>query len=174
ADHVSNLLNVTWLTKSDAGVLHRKARYGSPRTCSLNYYRRPSWGTTMDITEPWATRPVDPPVYLLSRWLFLRLLGAVYLVAFVAGGASPGPPWRTRHPARRIVPRAGPCAVRRRGLPPVSHPLLARRERRRAAAARLGWRRPGALAHRRRRAGPRPPAPLDVLPVAQRRRPSLP
>src|SRR2546429_7493571 len=38
----------------------------------------------MDITEPWATRPADPPVYLLSRWLFLRLLGAVYLVAFVS------------------------------------------------------------------------------------------
>src|SRR5437660_12753354 len=52
--------------------------------CSLNYYRPPSWGTTMDITEPWATRPADPPVYLLSRWLFFRLLGAVYLVAFVS------------------------------------------------------------------------------------------
>src|SRR5437667_4480802 len=37
----------------------------------------------MDITEAWATRPADPPAYLLSRWLFLRLLGAVYLVAFV-------------------------------------------------------------------------------------------
>src|SRR5437016_5235309 len=50
--------------------------------CSLNYYRPTSWDTTMDITAAWATRPVDPPVYLLSRWLFLRLLGAVYLVAF--------------------------------------------------------------------------------------------
>src|SRR5437660_5168125 len=38
----------------------------------------------MDITEAWATRPVAPPVYLLSRWLFLRLLGAVYLIAFVS------------------------------------------------------------------------------------------
>src|SRR5437773_6796590 len=38
----------------------------------------------MDITEPWATRPADPPVYLVSRWLFIRLLGAVYLVAFVS------------------------------------------------------------------------------------------
>jgi hypothetical protein len=38
----------------------------------------------MDITEARATRPVDPPGYLLSRWLFLRLLGAVYLVAFVS------------------------------------------------------------------------------------------
>src|SRR5256885_1499303 len=27
----SNLLDVTWITQSDAGVLHRKARYGSPR-----------------------------------------------------------------------------------------------------------------------------------------------
>src|SRR5438105_10585683 len=52
--------------------------------CSLNYYRPPSWDTTMDITAAWATRPVDPPVYLLSRWLFLRLLGAVYLVAVVS------------------------------------------------------------------------------------------
>jgi len=38
----------------------------------------------MDITEAWATRAVDPPAYLLSRWLFLRLLGAVYLIAFVS------------------------------------------------------------------------------------------
>src|SRR5205085_4428743 len=52
--------------------------------CSINYYRPPSWGTTMDITEAWATRAVDPPAYLLSRWLFLRLLGAVYLIAFVS------------------------------------------------------------------------------------------
>src|SRR2546421_11441961 len=40
----------------------------------------------MDITEPWATRPAGAPApaYLLSRWLFLRLLGAAYLVAFVS------------------------------------------------------------------------------------------
>src|SRR6266568_3222823 len=38
----------------------------------------------MDITEAWATRPADHPAYLLSRWLFLRLLGAVYLIAFVS------------------------------------------------------------------------------------------
>ncbi|HEX3235086.1 MAG TPA: lipase maturation factor family protein [Gemmatimonadales bacterium] len=29
-------------------------------------------------------RPPEPPTYLLSRWLFLRLLGAVYLVAFAS------------------------------------------------------------------------------------------
>src|SRR5207248_715841 len=81
----SNLLDVTWITRSDAGVLHRKARYGSPRGRVPYHYRRtPSWGTTMDVTEPWATRPADPPAYLLSRWLFLRLLGAVYLVAFAS------------------------------------------------------------------------------------------
>jgi hypothetical protein len=38
----------------------------------------------MDITEAWATRPADPPAYLLSRWLFLRLLGVAYLIAFVS------------------------------------------------------------------------------------------
>src|SRR2546421_3047419 len=40
----------------------------------------------MDITDPWATRPAaaPAPAYLLSRWLFLRLLGVVYLVAFVS------------------------------------------------------------------------------------------
>src|SRR5256886_17278574 len=92
----------------------------------------------------------------------------------VAGGASPGPPWRTWDPARRSVPRAGPCAVRGGGLPPVSHPLLGRRGRRHAAAARLGWRRPGALAHRRHRARSRPLAPLDRLSVAQRRGPDIP
>jgi hypothetical protein len=29
-------------------------------------------------------RPPEPPTYLLSRWLFLRLLGAVYLIAFAS------------------------------------------------------------------------------------------
>src|ERR1041385_9365069 len=38
----------------------------------------------MDITEAWATRPADPPASLLSRWLFLRLLGVAYLIAFVS------------------------------------------------------------------------------------------
>ncbi|HYT05747.1 MAG TPA: lipase maturation factor family protein [Gemmatimonadales bacterium] len=38
----------------------------------------------MSITEPWATRPRDRPTYLLSRWLFLRLLGVIYLIAFVS------------------------------------------------------------------------------------------
>jgi len=38
----------------------------------------------MEITEAWATHPGDLPPYLLSRWLFLRLLGAVYFVAFVS------------------------------------------------------------------------------------------
>src|SRR2546430_15227267 len=75
--------------------------------CSPNSYRPPSWGTTMDITEPWATRPVDPPVYLLSRWLFLRLLGAVYLVAFVSL-AVPVPGLPCGHgilPARSVLER---------------------------------------------------------------------
>ena len=39
---------------------------------------------TIDITEPWATRRIEAPTYLLSRWLFLRLLGVVYLVAFLS------------------------------------------------------------------------------------------
>src|SRR5579884_1106395 len=34
----------------------------------------------MSVTEGWATRPG----YLLSRWLFLRLLGVVYAVAFAS------------------------------------------------------------------------------------------
>src|SRR2546426_8496180 len=42
----------------------------------------------MGITEPRATDlpppPPPRPTYLLSRWLFLRLLGVVYLVAFVS------------------------------------------------------------------------------------------
>src|SRR5438034_3438271 len=44
----------------------------------------------MGITEPRATDlpppppPSPRPTYLLSRWLFLRLLGVVYLVAFVS------------------------------------------------------------------------------------------
>ncbi len=44
----------------------------------------------MGITEPRATDlpppppPSPRPTYLLSRWLFLRLLGVVYLIAFVS------------------------------------------------------------------------------------------
>src|SRR5947209_19207489 len=42
----------------------------------------------MGITEPRATDlpppPPPRPTYVLSRWLFLRLLGVVYFVAFVS------------------------------------------------------------------------------------------
>src|SRR3989442_3211261 len=44
----------------------------------------------MGITEPRATDlpppppPPPPPTYLLSRWLFLRLLGVIYFIAFVS------------------------------------------------------------------------------------------
>jgi lipase maturation factor 1 len=40
----------------------------------------------MDITDPSATRTADEPTYVLSRWLFLRLLGVVYFIAFVSLG----------------------------------------------------------------------------------------
>src|SRR5207245_2630131 len=39
---------------------------------------------TIDVTEALATRQADAPTYLLSRWLFVRLLGVVYLVAFLS------------------------------------------------------------------------------------------
>jgi len=48
-----------------------------------HYYRLRREDTTADITEGLATR-ADPPNYVLSRWLFLRLLGVVYCVAFVS------------------------------------------------------------------------------------------
>ena len=32
--------------------------------------------------------PNGPPAYLLSRWVFLRLLGLTYLLAFVSLGAQ--------------------------------------------------------------------------------------
>ncbi len=38
----------------------------------------------MDITDPLAAIPPGPPTYLLARWLFLRLLGVVYLIAFLS------------------------------------------------------------------------------------------
>src|SRR5207244_636659 len=55
------------------------------RHCTVlhHYYRFRREGTTTDITEGLATR-VGHPTYVLSRWLFLRLLGVVYLVAFVS------------------------------------------------------------------------------------------
>src|SRR5712691_6338347 len=48
--------------------------------------------TAMDVTELRATHPPPTPTessrgdptYALSRWLFLRLLGLVYLIAFVS------------------------------------------------------------------------------------------
>src|SRR6059036_3846364 len=46
-------------------------------------YRFRGEGTTADITEGLATR-AGQPAYVLSRWLFLRLLGVVYFVAFVS------------------------------------------------------------------------------------------
>jgi lipase maturation factor 1 len=46
-------------------------------------YRFQREGTTADITEGLATR-AGHPTYVLSRWLFLRLLGVVYFVAFVS------------------------------------------------------------------------------------------
>jgi lipase maturation factor 1 len=60
-------------------VLHRKAWHSSP--INTTAFRRE--GTTIDITEGLATRP-DHPTYVLSRWLFLRLLGVVYFFAFVS------------------------------------------------------------------------------------------
>jgi lipase maturation factor 1 len=39
---------------------------------------------TIGITEGWAKPPGEQPAYVLSRWLFLRLLGVVYLIAFVS------------------------------------------------------------------------------------------
>jgi len=38
----------------------------------------------MDITDPRATGPCPPPTWVLSRWLFLRLLGVIYFIAFVS------------------------------------------------------------------------------------------
>src|SRR2546422_10829768 len=48
-----------------------------------HYYSFRREGTTTEITEGLATRS-GHPTYVLSRWLFLRLLGVVYLVAFVS------------------------------------------------------------------------------------------
>ena len=48
-----------------------------------HYYRLGGEDTTADITEGLATR-ADPPNYVLSRWLFLRLLGVVYFIAFLS------------------------------------------------------------------------------------------
>ncbi len=56
---------------------------GQGRVSSIIIYLFGREGTTADITEGLATRN-GHPTYALSRWLFLRLLGVVYLVAFVS------------------------------------------------------------------------------------------
>lgn len=42
----------------------------------------------MEITEPLASRPPDRPTFILTRWLFLRLLGVAYLIAFGSLGVQ--------------------------------------------------------------------------------------
>src|SRR2546427_324054 len=70
----------------------------------------------MGITEPRATDlpppPPPRPTHLLSRWLFLRLLGVIYFIAFVSLAlqitglvGEPGIP-----PARTFLVSAPPCA----------------------------------------------------------------
>jgi len=56
---------------------------GQGRVPSIIIYLSGREGTTADITEGLATRN-GHPTYALSRWLFLRLLGVVYFVAFVS------------------------------------------------------------------------------------------
>lgn len=58
-------------------------RLGTGRVSSIIIYRFRREGTTADITEGLATS-AGRPTYVLSRWLFLRLLGVVYFVAFVS------------------------------------------------------------------------------------------
>src|SRR5205809_7887820 len=131
----------------------------------------------MGITEPRATDlpppppPSPRPTYLLSRWLFLRLLGVVYLIAFVSlalqitglvgeHGILPGPD----------LPRAGTRLVRRRRLPAVPHAVLARRRGgRHAAGAVLGRRSVGAPGRGRRRPGTGARAAVAALSVDERR-----
>ena len=58
-------------------------RLGTGRVSSIIIYRFRREGTTADITEGLATS-AGHPTYVLSRWLFLRLLGVVYFVAYVS------------------------------------------------------------------------------------------
>ena len=58
-------------------------RLGTGACFHHHYYRLPGEGTTADITEGLATR-AGPQSYVLSRWLFLRLFGVVYFVAFIS------------------------------------------------------------------------------------------
>src|SRR3977135_3333379 len=62
-----------------------RARFdsGQGRVSSIIIYLFGREGTTANITDGLATR-AGQPAYVLSRWLFLRLLGVVYFVAFVS------------------------------------------------------------------------------------------
>src|SRR5438093_4444308 len=137
----------------------------------------------MGITEPRATDlpppppppPSPRPTYLLSRWLFLRLLGVVYLIAFVSLAADHRSRGRARHPSGPDLPRAGTRLVRRRRLPAVPHAVLARRRGgRHAAGAVLGRRSAGAPRRGRRRPGTGARAAVAALSVDERRGADVP
>jgi len=135
----------------------------------------------MDVTNPGGTPP--PPAdresstgdstYVLSRWLFLRLLGLVYLIAF-GSLALHGPGGRARDPPRHRVPRAGARAVRGRRLPAVPDLVLAGCRGWGSPDPLLGRRDTCPAADRRGGAGAGARAPLGVLPVAQCRGSDLP
>ena len=113
--------------------------------------------------------------YLVSRWLFLRLLGVVYLIAFaslavqITGLVGE----RGIMPAGQFLDSARSMAGHRR-VPAPPHRLLAGRERRSTRGRGLGRRRPGAPA-RLRRGAARDAAPaVAALPLAQRSGAGLP
>ena len=119
--------------------------------------------------------PAAPASYLLSRWLFLRLLGVVYLIAF-ASLAVQVTGLVGEHgllPARAFLERAA-LGLRGSGLPAPAHRLLARCRRPRSPARRLGRRRPGGPAHPRPGAASDPGPALGALPLAHGGRPGLP
>ena len=117
-------------------------------------------------------RHLDPPTYNLVRWVFLRSLGLIYLIAFrvpVGADHRPGrPQW---HPASGIghdhhAPGSGRATPRPGALPPGADAVLVQSDRRFPEVSMRCRDGAGRAPHRRHRPRPVPVPVVADLPLA--------